>query len=66
METMNKEEVRLLRKREVADLLACSARTIDRLVAAGRLTRIKIMGGIRFRYSQVLALINGGTNDIRG
>ena len=51
---------KLLRKKQAAELLACSQRTIDRLVAAGRLTRVKILGGIRFRYSQVLALMNGG------
>ena len=51
---------KLLRKREVASLLACSARTVDRLVSSGRLTRIKILGAVRFRFSQVQALIEGG------
>lgn len=54
------EEDRLLRKSEVAERLACSLRTVDRLVSGGRLSRVKILGGIRFRLSQVVALINGG------
>jgi hypothetical protein len=32
---------KLLRKKEVAALLACSERTVDRLVAVGRLARVK-------------------------
>lgn len=51
---------RLLRKREVAETLACSSRTVDRLVNAGRLTRVRILGGIRFRLSEVQMLMNGG------
>ena len=51
---------KLLRKRQVAEILACSLRTVDRLVNAGRLTRVKILGGIRFRFSQVQTLMSGG------
>jgi excisionase family DNA binding protein len=51
---------KLLRKKEAASLLACSARTIDRLVNLGRLTRIKVMGGVRFRLSQVRQIMQGG------
>jgi len=51
---------KLLRKKQVAELLACSLRTVDRLVAMGRLTRVKILGGIRFRMSEVNAIMNGG------
>lgn len=54
---------RLLRKREAAERLACSPRTVDRLVNAGSLTRVKILGGIRFRSSQVQSLMNGGNYD---
>lgn len=50
----------LLRKKEVAKMLACSLRTVDRLVNAGRLIRVKILGGVRFRSSEVQAIINGG------
>ena len=50
----------LLKKKQVAELLACSLRTVDRLVAIGRLSRVKILGGIRFRQSEVQAIMNGG------
>jgi len=49
----------LLRKKQVAERLACSLRTVDRLADSGRLTRIKC-GGVRFRASEVYAIINGG------
>ena len=64
-ETENRQE-KLLRKKQVADILACSLRTVDRLVNAGRLTRVKILGGIRFRFSQVQTLMNGGNHDFQG
>lgn len=51
---------RLLRKKEVASLLACSARSIDRLATLGRLERVKVLGGVRFRLSQVQVIIGGG------
>jgi excisionase family DNA binding protein len=51
---------KLLRKNQVAELLACSLRTVDRLVAARRLTRVKVLGGTRFRLSDVQAIMNGG------
>jgi excisionase family DNA binding protein len=51
---------KLLRKKEVAALLACSERTVDRLVALGRLARVKVLGGVRFRLSDVQSLMNGG------
>lgn len=51
---------KLLRKNEVAALLACSGRTIDRLVSAGRLKRIKVLGAVRFQMSQVKSIIEGG------
>jgi excisionase family DNA binding protein len=51
---------RMLRKKDVAALLACSVRTVDRLVSAGNLTPVRILGAIRFRLSQVTALVNEG------
>jgi len=60
------EDDRLLRKKDVALQLACSLRTVDRLVNAGKLTRVKILGGIRFRLSQVQMLMNGGNHDFQG
>ena len=50
---------RLLRKAEVAEKLACSLRTVDREAASGRLPRIKIRGGVRFRESDVDKIIKG-------
>jgi excisionase family DNA binding protein len=51
---------KLLRKREVAEMIANSLRTVDRIVAEGKLTRVKIRGGVRFRLSEVQTIINGG------
>ncbi len=50
---------RLLRKREVAERLACSLRTVEREANVGRLTRVKVRGGVRFRESQVQKMIAG-------
>ncbi len=49
---------RLLRKKEAAAALACSERTIDREASSGRLTRVKVRGGVRFRESEIQAIIN--------
>ena len=49
---------RLLRKSEVAQVLACSTKTVEREVQDGHLTRVKIRGGVRFRPSEVNQLIN--------
>jgi excisionase family DNA binding protein len=51
---------KLLRKKEVASLLALSARSIDRMVSSGQLDRVKVLGAVRFRLSQVQAIIGGG------
>lgn len=51
---------KLLRKKEVAQLLACSERTVERLVAVGRLAQVKVLGSVRFRLSDVQSLIEGG------
>jgi excisionase family DNA binding protein len=50
---------KLLRKKEVAALLACSTRMVERLVSAGKLTRVKVMGAVRFRLSEVRAIVEG-------
>jgi predicted DNA-binding transcriptional regulator AlpA len=49
---------RLLRKKEAAERLDCSPRSIDRKVSSGRLTKVKWCG-VRFRESEVQAIING-------
>jgi predicted DNA-binding transcriptional regulator AlpA len=61
-ENLNLEE-RLLKKKQVAEMLACSPRTVDRLAALGRLTRVLVLGGVRFRRSEVLAIVNGAGYD---
>jgi len=50
---------RLLRKKDAAERLGCSLRSIDRKVSSGRLTKVKWCG-VRFRESEVQAIINGG------
>ena len=48
----------LLRKSEVAEKLACSIKTVEREVQDGHLTRVPVRGGVRFRTSEVKAIIN--------
>jgi excisionase family DNA binding protein len=50
---------RLLRKKVVAARLDCSLRTVDREAQDGRLTRVKVRGGVRFRESEVNKMIEG-------
>jgi predicted DNA-binding transcriptional regulator AlpA len=52
---------RLLRKKDVVKRLALSPRSVDRLVAGEQLTKVKLMGAVRFKESEVMALINGET-----
>jgi len=56
---------KLLRKREVADRLACSVRTVEREVISGNLERVKVRGGVRFRESEVNRIINGKIYDLQ-
>ena len=51
---------KLLRKNEVASRLACSNRMVERLVASGKLTAVKIRGAVRFRLSDVEQIIVRG------
>ena len=43
----------LVTKKEVARLLACSVRMVERLVALGTLTAVKIRGAVRFRLRDI-------------
>ena len=52
-------EEKLLRKKDVVNRLALSPRSVDRLVAGQQLTKVKLMGAVRFKESEVMALING-------
>ena len=54
---------RLLRRREAAQMLAVSLRTLDTLAADGTLRRVTLPGrrrGAGFREADVRALIEGG------
>jgi len=51
---------RLLTKKEVARLLGCSVRMVERLVASGRLTAVKIRGAVRFRSSDIEQIMMKG------
>jgi excisionase family DNA binding protein len=50
----------LLTKKQVANLLACSCRMVERLVAAGTLTTVKIRGAVRFRSSDIEQIMMKG------
>jgi excisionase family DNA binding protein len=52
----------LLTKSETADLLRMSLRTIERLASAGKLTKIKIGGCVRFRLSVVRRIMGIESN----
>jgi excisionase family DNA binding protein len=56
-----KFEDRLVKKKEVASRLDCSARMVERLVASGKLTSVKIRGAVRFRLSDIEQIIARGT-----
>ena len=62
---MNRQSIplaglQLLTKKEVARLLACSVRMVERLVASGTLAAVKIRGAVRFRLSDVEQIIVKG------
>jgi excisionase family DNA binding protein len=50
----------LVTKKEVARLLACSVRMVERLVASRTLTAVKIRGAVRFRLSDVEQIMMKG------
>ena len=56
-ERFDLNEDALLNKHEVARVLRCSVRNVDRLVAQGGLRRIKIGGIVRFLRSEVVGVI---------
>ena len=59
--TSSKQD-QLVSKKEVAQRLALSVRTVDRLTAKGVLRRVKVLGAVRFRLSEVLTIVNGGAS----
>jgi excisionase family DNA binding protein len=57
---MQEYKDKLVRRRQAAETLACSLRTLDRLANSRCLTRVKVRGGVRFRESEIQAIMNGG------
>ena len=56
-DTVNDDgQLRLIDKRQAADLLSTSVRTIEREASAGRLQKHKIRGCVRFALADVLRL----------
>ena len=53
--------LQLLTKKQVANSLACSCRMVERLVASGTLTAVKIRGAVRFRSSDIEQIMMKGT-----
>ena len=50
---------KLLSKKEVAELFSVSVRSVERLAARGRLTKVKIGGCVRFKLKEVEAMMEG-------
>jgi excisionase family DNA binding protein len=63
MASKNQTPDRLLRKKEVAELLACSPRTIERLADSGGLSPVKLGRAVRYRESEIMAIIKGAGHD---
>jgi hypothetical protein len=61
-EAINMGVEKLLRKKDVAEVLCCSLRTVDRLSSLGLLTKVRLLGGIRYRSSQVQSILTGGAS----
>lgn len=55
----------LLRRRDVAELLGVSVRTVNRLAARGELGVVRIGRGARFQSDDVLALIERSREERR-
>jgi excisionase family DNA binding protein len=47
---------RLISKQEAADIWGVSVRTLEREINSGRITKQKVRGCVRLRFSQVLHL----------
>jgi hypothetical protein len=59
----------LVSRRRAAAMLGRSTRLVDLLANSGRLARVRLTGATRaagFRYSDVVALINGGAAAAQG
>jgi excisionase family DNA binding protein len=50
---------KLISKKQVAELFSVSVRSVERLAARGRLTKVKIGGCVRFKLKEVEAIVEG-------
>ena len=50
---------KLISKKQVADLFSVSVRSVERLAARGKLTKVKIGGCVRFKLKEVEAMMEG-------
>jgi excisionase family DNA binding protein len=55
----------MLSPKQVAELLACSRRTIDRCLTDGSIPYIKLRGLVRIPYEAIADLLRGGKVDTR-
>ena len=55
----DRASIGLLRKRELAEKLAISKRTLDVWMAKGRIPFLKVGRSVRFRWPDVLEKLNG-------
>ena len=49
----------LLSKKQVAEILAVSERTLDRILARGKLTKVKVGGCVRLMANEIDAVVKG-------
>jgi excisionase family DNA binding protein len=59
------EPDRLISKREAAEIMGVSVRTIEREVAAGKLPRSRVRGCVRFRLSDVFRIAGFNSHPVR-
>ena len=50
---------KLLSKKEVAEAFSVSVRSIERLAARGKLTKVKIGGCVRFKLNEIEDVLQG-------
>jgi excisionase family DNA binding protein len=51
---------KLITKKEASQILSTSVRTVERIVASGKLVKIKLRGSVKFRLADVLKLVEKG------
>lgn len=59
---VNRTQPELVNKRQASKILGISTRSVDRIVCRGKLAKIKILGAVRFRLSDVLKLAGEGVS----